>query len=171
MTGKTLSLRVFALIFGLACAIFAIISGYRGLLAYTNDVAAPITMAAICAFAAVSFVVMAQVRAARRRAKMAMIMSNLIDHKPLAGLAAAVVAGAAARFGIEPDDLFPIFEAFTKPPKAQSQEHNDKTEPHPSSTHAGPTNAGPNHVGPTPAPPSNATTIPPDTSPFNPSIH
>lgn len=116
MTGRTLSLRLFALVFGLACAIFVIVAGYRGLLAYTDPMMAPIVMAALSAFAAISFVVMAQIRATRRRAKMTAIMSSLIDHKPLAGLVAAVVAGAAARFGIEPDDLFPIFEAFTKPP-------------------------------------------------------
>jgi hypothetical protein len=115
MTGRTLSLRLFALVFGLACAIFAIVAGYRGLLAYTNPMMAPIVMAALSAFIAISFVVMAQVRASRRRARMTAIMSSLIDHKPLAGLVAAVVAGAAARFGIEPDDLFPIFEAFAKP--------------------------------------------------------
>lgn len=119
MTGRTLSLRLFALVFGLAGAIFVIIAGYRGLLAYTDPMLAPIAMASLSAFAAISFVVMAQIRATRRRARFTAIMSSLIDHKPLAGLAAAVVAGAAARFGIEPDDLFPIFEAFTPPPSAQ----------------------------------------------------
>lgn len=118
MTGRTLSLRLFALVFGLACAIFVIVAGYRGLLAYTNPMLAPIAMAGLSAFAAISFIVMAQIRASRRRARFTAIMSSLIDHKPLAGLAAAVVAGAAARFGIEPDDLFPIFEAFTPPPSA-----------------------------------------------------
>ena len=161
MTGKTLSLRLFALIFGLACAIFAIISGYRSLLAYTNDVAAPITMAAICAFAAISFVIMAQVRATRRRAKMTLIMSNLIDHKPLAGLAAAVVAGAAARFGIEPDDLFPIFEAFTKPSGSQPQENNAEQT----------SNSETVNQGPTPTQPPKSTMVPLDTASFNPSIH
>ena len=137
MTGRTLSLRLFALVFGLACAIFAIIAGYRGLLAYTNPMAAPIAMAAISAFAAISFIVMAQVRATRKRAKMTLLMSNLIDHKPLAGLAAAVVAGAAARFGIEPDDLFPIFEAFSKPPQDHDSNHNphNSTPPPTSSVH------------------------------------
>jgi hypothetical protein len=131
MTGRTLSLRLFALVFGLACAIFVIVAGYRGLLAYTDPMMAPIVMAALSAFAAISFVVMAQIRATRRRAKMTAIMSSLIDHKPLAGLAAAVVAGAAARFGIEPDDLFPIFEAFTKPPSADNSSDQPAHAPEP----------------------------------------
>jgi hypothetical protein len=116
MTGKTLSLRLLALTFGIAGAIFAVTAAYRGLLVHTNPIVAPVTMAIISALMAITFVIIAQIRAERRRAKMRVMMSNLIDHKPLAGLAAAVVAGAAARFGIEPDDLFPIFEAFTKPP-------------------------------------------------------
>ena len=135
MTGRTLSLRAFALVFGLACAIFAVIAGYRGLLAYTNPMLAPIVMAALSAFAAVSFAVMAQIRAARKSARMTAIMSSLIDHKPLAGLAAAVVAGAAARFGVEPDDLFPIFEAFAKPsPDASAKQATPDTSPSSRST-------------------------------------
>jgi cobalamin synthase len=134
MTGKTLSLRMFALVFGIACAIFAVTAGYRGLLAHTNPITAPVTMAIISAFAAISFIVMAQIRAARRRARMKALMSTLIDHKPLAGLAAAVVAGAAARFGIEPDDLFPIFEAFTTP-------HDDEAVPDQARPHTAPTSA------------------------------
>jgi hypothetical protein len=65
MMGRTLSLRLFALIFGLACAIFVIIAGYRGLLAYTDPMLAPIAMAGISAFVATSFVAMAQIRANR----------------------------------------------------------------------------------------------------------
>jgi hypothetical protein len=114
MSGRTLTLRLLALVFSLACAIFAVTAGYRALLIRTGPLSAPIVMAAVSAFLAVSLMVMAQIRASRRRAKLTAIMSNLIDHKPLAGLAAAVVAGAAARFGLEPDDLFPIFEAFNK---------------------------------------------------------
>jgi hypothetical protein len=127
MIGRTLSLRLFALIFGLACAIFVIIAGYRGLLAFTDPMLAPIAMAGLSAFVAISFIAMAQIRAARRRERFTAIMSSLIDHKPLAGLAAAVVAGAAARFGIEPDDLFPIFEAFTPPPSEPPPTHTADT--------------------------------------------
>jgi hypothetical protein len=154
MMGRTLSLRLFALIFGLACAIFVIIAGYRGLLAYTDPMLAPIAMAGISAFVATSFVAMAQIRANRRRARFTAIMSSLIDHKPLAGLAAAVVAGAAARFGIEPDDLFPIFEAFTSPPSVDSP---DVAAP-PASPNPPPTSA-----------PATSSTIHPPTSPQ--SIH
>jgi hypothetical protein len=98
---------------------------------------APIVMATLSALIAISFVIMAQIRATRRRAKMTAIMSSLIDHKPLAGLAAAVVAGAAARFGIEPDDLFPIFEAFAKPPSddASSDRRAHAPEPMPPTAH------------------------------------
>jgi hypothetical protein len=127
MTGRTISLRLFALVFGLACAIFVIIAGYRGLLAYTDPMLAPIAMAGLSAFAAISFVAMAQIRASRRRERFTAIMSSLIDHKPLAGLAAAVVAGAAARFGIEPDDLFPIFDAFTPPPSQPTSAQSPDT--------------------------------------------
>ena len=127
MTGRTLSLRLFALVFGLACAIFAITALYRGLLAYTDPMAAPIVMAVLSAVVAIIFVLMAQVRASRRRKKMKAVMSSLIDHQPLAGLAAAVVAGAAARFGIEPEDLFPIFESFTKPPKSHDTHASSHT--------------------------------------------
>jgi hypothetical protein len=136
MMGRTLSLRLFALVFGLACAIFVIVAGYRGLLAYTDPMMAPIVMAALSAFVAISFVVIAQIRATRRRDKMTAIMSSLIDHKPLAGLAAAVIAGAAARFGIEPDDLFPIFEAFAKPSSEERSSERPAHTPEPAPTTA-----------------------------------
>jgi hypothetical protein len=141
MTGGTLSLRLFALVFGLAFAIFAITGGYRALLAATDPTIAPIVMAALSAFCAMSFILMAQVRASRKRAKFTAIMSGLIDHKPLAGLAAAVVAGAASRFGLEPDDLFPIFESFAKAPQGdardQSRDHaaHGTKPPSPQSVH------------------------------------
>jgi hypothetical protein len=161
MTGRTLSLRLFALTFGLACAIFVIIAGYRGLLAYTDPMLAPIAMAGLSAFVAISFIVMAQMRATRRRERFTAIMSSLIDHKPLAGLAAAVVAGAAARFGIEPDDLFPIFDAFTPPPSEPPAMHT-----------SAPTSAqSSNAPAPTPStPPATASQTP---NPSNPpqSIH
>jgi hypothetical protein len=155
----TLSLRLFALAFGLACSVFVIIAGYRGLLAYTNPMLAPIAMAALSAFAAISLVALAQIRAMRRRQRFTAIMSSLIDHKPLAGLAAAVVAGAAARFGIEPDDLFPIFEAFTPRPSEPSSTHNSA----PSAAQ------NPDAPAPTPSNPTTSSTTHPPTSPQ--SIH
>jgi cobalamin synthase len=135
--GRTLSLRLFALVFGLACAIFVIAGSYRALLAATNPTIAPIVMAALSAFGAMSFILMAQVQASRRRARMTALMSGLIDHKPLAGLAAAVVAGAASRFGIEPDELFPIFESFAKAPQTDTRDHaaQSTNPPPPQSVH------------------------------------
>ena len=112
MIGRAISLRVFAVIFALACAIFLIIAGYRALLVYAGPLLAPVAMAACCGIAALSLLGLTQLRASRRKVRLQAVVANLIDHKPMAALAAAVVAGAAARFGIEPEDLFPIFEAF-----------------------------------------------------------
>ena len=112
MIGRAISLRVFAVIFALACAIFLIIAGYRALLVYAGPLLAPVAMAACCGIAALSLLGLTQLRASRRKVRLQAVVANLIDHKPMAALAAALVAGAAARFGIEPEDLFPIFEAF-----------------------------------------------------------
>ena len=68
-------------------------------------------------------------RASRRKARLQAVVASLIDHKPMAALAAAVVAGAAARFGIEPEDLFPIFEAFA--PDSQAPDTTDEATPPP----------------------------------------
>ncbi len=112
MIGRAISLRVFAAIFALACAIFLIIAGYRALLVYAGPLLGPVAMAAFCGIAAFSLLGLTQLRASRRKARLQAVVASLIDHKPMAALAAALVAGAAARFGIEPEDLFPIFEAF-----------------------------------------------------------
>lgn len=112
MIGRAISLRVFAAIFALACAIFLMIAGYRALLVYAGPLLGPVAMAAFCGIAALSLLGLTQLRASRRKARLQAVVANLIDHKPMAALAAALVAGAAARFGIEPEDLFPIFEAF-----------------------------------------------------------
>lgn len=122
MIGRAISLRLFALIFALACAIFVIISGYQALLAYSGPLVAPMAMAALSAFAALSLLGLTHISANRRSARLRASIAKLIDHKPVAALAAALVAGAAARFGIEPEDLFPIFEAFAPATHAQSTE-------------------------------------------------
>lgn len=114
-------MRLIGVILMAACAIFSIIASYRVLLAYSGETLAPLMMAALSGVLAIAFMAFAHFRASRKRERMKLIMTSLIDHKPLAGLAAAIVAGAAARFGVEPDDLFPIFEAFVKPfPPAES---------------------------------------------------
>jgi len=122
MIGRAISLRLFALIFALACAIFVIISGYQALLAYSGPLMAPMAMAALSAFAALGLLGLTHFSATRRSARLRASIANLIDHKPVAALAAALVAGAAARFGIEPEDLFPIFEAFAPATQTQSAE-------------------------------------------------
>ncbi|WP_085340637.1 hypothetical protein [Aquidulcibacter paucihalophilus] len=112
MIGRALSLRVFAVIFALACAIFLIVAGYRALFVFAGPLLAPVIMAAACGLATLSLLGLTQLRASRRKMRLQAVVASLIDHKPMAALAAALVAGAAARFGIEPEDLFPIFEAF-----------------------------------------------------------
>ncbi len=132
MIGRAISMRLFAVIFALACAIFVLIAGYRALLVYAGPLVAPAAMAGICALTALSLVGLNQLRASRRKARLQAVVANLIDHKPMAALAAALVAGAAARFGIEPEDLFPIFEAFT--PDSLDSENSVSEVPDPPST-------------------------------------
>jgi NAD/NADP transhydrogenase beta subunit len=121
MTGRTFLLRFFALIFAIACVSFAIVSLYGLLSDATSSRQAPLYMAGITAAITVLLLGLAHLRATRRRAKLNAIMVDLIDHKPMAGLAAAMVAGAAARFGIDPEDLFPVFEAFSEERKSPTK--------------------------------------------------
>lgn len=132
MIGRALSMRLFAVLFALACAVFVLIAGYRALLVYAGPLVAPAAMAGICAFMALSLVGFMQLRASRRKARLQAVVANLIDHKPIAALAGALVAGAAARFGIEPEDLFPIFEAFT--PNRLDSENSGPETPDPLAT-------------------------------------
>jgi hypothetical protein len=122
MTGKILSSSTFAILFGLMSAVFAIIAGYRGLIVYTNPIVAPVAMAAICAAAALGFIVVAQIRAARRRAQLTTMMSTLIDHKSLAELASTVIVSASARFGVKPEDLSSVFALLIPSPQDEPQE-------------------------------------------------
>jgi membrane-associated protease RseP (regulator of RpoE activity) len=131
MIGRAISLRVFAVIFALACAVFLIIAGYRALLVYAGPLLAPVVMAVGCGLVALSLLGLTHLRASRRKARLQAVVASLIDHKPMAALAAAVVAGAAARFGIEPEDLFPIFEAFVQ--DSQAPDTTDEATPPPAS--------------------------------------
>jgi hypothetical protein len=115
MIAQTVTMRLLAVVLWLACAVFASIGGYRLLQSQTGPITAPMMMAGLTAALAIALLVIVRIRTSQRRARLNLMMSALIDHKPVAGLAAAVVAGAAARFGLEPEDLFPVFEAFASP--------------------------------------------------------
>ena len=123
MFGASLTLRGIGILLGLVAFIFGCVALYNGLAAQFGETTAAAVIALVALVVAGALWAIAEVQHRRRRTRTFAMVERILDDSPVAGVAAAALAGAAARFGVEADEVLAWVEALWRSRREHKHEN------------------------------------------------